>query len=265
MDSSVEVRSPILSTPLSLDLTALDFAVIWQRPYPMKISLKVSERDKHKMYETYQATLHNQDQDTGTCWDDTPLSENLPPLKHSETDTDGWEDFDVPVLYFYGGLLPYVGRCVFSSASTGCSRSWSSPYSRDLLQWPLALPKEGLIDVAVQETASVSSLLRLIGSAPQGGSYWSDKVSERILVPTDLPVPLFPPTLPLTFPSQQHFFKVHAYRVKTPEGGILSIDGEDTQCSDFQVEVHKGMGAFLSPSGRFGVHFNYPAPVASTK
>ena len=218
MDSSVEVRSPIPSAPLSLDLTALDFAVIWQRPYPMKISLKISERDKHKMHETYQATMHNQDQDTEICWDDIPLSERLPPLKHSETDTDGWEDFDVPVLYFYGGLMPYVGRYVFSSASTGCSRSWSSPYSRDLLQWPLALPKEGLIDVAVQETASVLSLLRLIGSAPQGGSYWSDKVSERILVSTGLPVPLFPPNATPNIPLAATFLQGSCLPSQDPRG-----------------------------------------------
>ena len=47
-----------------------------------------------------------------TCWDDLHPSEKLPPLKRSETDTDGWEDFDLPVFYFYGGLIPYVGRYV---------------------------------------------------------------------------------------------------------------------------------------------------------
>jgi len=59
-------------------------------------------------------------------------------------------------------------------------------------------------------------------------------------------------------------FKVHAYRVKTRDTGILSVDGENTPYNDFQVEVHKGMGAFLSPSGRYGVHFDFPAP-SSTK
>ena len=89
---------------------------IWQQPCPIRISLKVSERDKHKMYETYQSAWHKQDNEGKTCWDDLHPSEKLPPLKHSETDTDGWEDFDIPVLYFYGGLIPYVGRCVPLSA-----------------------------------------------------------------------------------------------------------------------------------------------------
>jgi sphingosine kinase len=86
------------------------FAVVRQRPCPIKISLKVAERDKHKMHETYQATWNKQDYDTKTCWDDLTPSEKLPPLRYSEIDTDGWEDFDVPVLYFYGGFMPYVGR-----------------------------------------------------------------------------------------------------------------------------------------------------------
>jgi hypothetical protein len=92
--------------------TPLHFVVIRQRPCPIKISLKVSERDKLKMHENYQSAWHKQDEDRKTCWDDLHPSEKLPPLKHSETDTDGWEDFDIPVLYFYGGLMPYVSQYV---------------------------------------------------------------------------------------------------------------------------------------------------------
>ena len=65
------------------------------------------------MHETYQSAWHTQENNGETCWDDLHPSEKLPPLKHSETDTDGWEDFDLPILYFYGGLIPYVGRYVF--------------------------------------------------------------------------------------------------------------------------------------------------------
>ena len=64
------------------------------------------------MQENYQSAWHKQDEDRKTCWDDLDPSEKLPPLKHSETDTDGWEDIDFPVLYFYSGLLPYASRCV---------------------------------------------------------------------------------------------------------------------------------------------------------
>ena len=114
MGSFVVVRPAISSSPPPLGLTPLRYSVVRQRPCPIRISLKVSERDKHKMYETYQTTRHEQD-DRNTCWDDLPPSEKLPPLRYTEIDTDGWEDFDVPVLYFYGGFMPYVSRWVFLS------------------------------------------------------------------------------------------------------------------------------------------------------
>ena len=152
------------------------FAVIRQRPCPIKISLKVSERDKLKMHESYQSVWHKQDEDRKTCWDDLDLSEKLPPLKHSETDTDGWEDFDIPVLYFYGGLLPYVGQYVTLPTFISGLLPPSSPSVRDLLQWPLVLPNDGLIDIAVQEMASASSLVGQMGIAPRGGQYWTKEV-----------------------------------------------------------------------------------------
>lgn len=108
-DSFAAVRLPISPVLSLLDLTSLCFTVVRQRPCPIQISLKVSERDKLKMHETYQATWDKQD-DTNTCWDNLPSSDKLPPLRYPDTDTDGWEDFDVPVLYFYGGFMPYVGR-----------------------------------------------------------------------------------------------------------------------------------------------------------
>jgi len=39
------------------------------------------------MHEDYQSAWHKRDEDRKTCWDDLDLSEKLPPLKHSETDT----------------------------------------------------------------------------------------------------------------------------------------------------------------------------------
>ena len=89
----------------------LHLAAIWQRPCPIQIPLKVSERDKHKTYEACQSALREQDNDGKTCWNDLHLSEELPPLEHSETDTD------IPVLYFYGGLIPCVSQYVSSSMS----------------------------------------------------------------------------------------------------------------------------------------------------
>ena len=165
----------LVRTPLYRLTSLLRFVVIWQRPCPIKISLKVSERDKLKMHENYLSAWDKQDEDGRTCWDDLHPSEKLPPLKYSETDTDGWEGLDLPVLYFYGGLIPYVGRYV---ANLTFPTLRSSPSTRDLLQWPLALPNNGLIDIAVQETTSASSLISQMDTAPHGGQYWSETVSE---------------------------------------------------------------------------------------
>jgi len=129
------------------------------------------------MHENYQYAYNKQDEDRKTCWDGLDPHEKLPPLKHSETDTDGWEDVDIPVLYFYGGLMPYVGQYVSCLLLFPVLSPWSSPSVRDLLQWPLVLPTDGLIDIAVQEMASASSLVGQLGVASYGGQYWAKTVS----------------------------------------------------------------------------------------
>ena len=127
------------------------------------------------MHETYQATWHKQGTNAKTCWDDLPPSEKLPPLQYSETDTDGWEDIDVPILYFNGGLLQYSSQYAPSSMFAIIV----SPFTRYLLQWPLALPNDGLTDLVVQETTSPASLMGQIRIGPEGGQYWSETVSEQ--------------------------------------------------------------------------------------
>lgn len=140
------------------------------------------------------------------------------------------------------------------------------------------IPNDGSIDITIQEPASALSLVGQMDAAPRGGQYWFKTVSEENSLPfvsSNLMLTRFSPShfFPGHCPEQsswpppwlysllqQHYFKVHAYRVETRAAGVLSVDGEDTPCEDFQVEVHKGMGAFLSPSGRFGVHFDFPAP-----
>ena len=132
------------------------------------------------MNEIYQSAWNKQAEDGTTCWDDLDPSEKLPPLKHSETDTDGWDDIDVPVLYFYGGLMPYVSQCVSLSTFITCF-SLPGPHLsiRDLLQWPVAQPNDGLIDVAIQEMAPTSTLVGQMDTAPRGGQYWTKTVSQE--------------------------------------------------------------------------------------
>lgn len=37
-------------------------------------------------------------------------NKNLPSLKHSQVNSEGWTTFEEPILYVYGGKGPYVGR-----------------------------------------------------------------------------------------------------------------------------------------------------------
>ncbi len=58
---------------------------------------------------------------------------------------------------------------------------------------------------------------------------------------------------------QQHYFKAYAYRVEplSPDG-YLSIDGEEYPHDAFEVEVHQGLGTFLSMYGHYKNEFHRP-------
>lgn len=80
-----------------------------------------------------------------------------------------------------GSCRTPAGRC----SCLAIASVLSSHFIRDLLQWPLALPSDGLIDVVVQEPTSMSSLIGQMGAAPQGAHYWSNTVSEETYSLTD--------------------------------------------------------------------------------
>lgn len=52
------------------------------------------------------------------------------------------------------------------------------------------------------------------------------------------------------------YFKVSAFRIVpkynngTPEGGLISIDGEKAPFAPFQAEVHQGLGLVITKTGR---------------
>ena len=113
----------------------------------------------------YPSTSRRVDEDGKTCWGDLRPPEESPPLKYSKMDTSKWEGIGAPAL------SPYSCR--------RCLAHCSSPSVRDLILWLLALSNDGLIDITIQETTPVSSLLGKIGAAPNGGQYWAKTVSEQ--------------------------------------------------------------------------------------
>ncbi|KAL6300521.1 ATP-NAD kinase-like domain-containing protein [Sparassis latifolia] len=208
--------------------------VIVKRRCPVKLSIKVAEADKHRMVHN----LHNSrskttlrspraeppSPDSGPATPKSPLppmsplpplslpSATLPELQHTDADADGWIAFDKPLVYMYAGKGPYV--------------------SRDLMQFPVSLPDDGLIDIVIQEMTSRRVLLHGMEVAHKGEQYWLES---------------------------QRYLKAQAYRVEPySKKGCLAVDGEAYPFEAFQVEVHQGLATLLSPCGFYKVEFDFP-------
>ncbi|KAH9952236.1 ATP-NAD kinase-like domain-containing protein [Amylocystis lapponica] len=199
--------------------------VLTMNPCPVKLSIKVAESDKDKMVQTMQTSrsggrtrhdarsqLDSVDKsasDTDVA-PDTPSSSHGPPsalpeLQHSAPDAEGWITFEKPLSYVYGGKGPYV--------------------SRELMQFPVSLPDDGLIDVVAQELTTRMAMLQGMDGAEVGRQFWMDT---------------------------QHYYKAYAYRIEPlSPNGLLSIDGEAYPFESFQVEVHQGLATLLSPYGHY--------------
>jgi sphingosine kinase len=182
--------------------------VLAWKPCPVQLSIKVVEQDKAKMVENLEANRTRVNNQQLPSSPEQNFGTSLPPLKYTN-DNEGWITFDKPLCYIYAGQGPYVAR--------------------DLMQFPVSLPDDGLIDVVAQEQSTRRELLGAITGAEKGQPYWLDS---------------------------QHYFKALAYRVKpiSPKG-YVSVDGEAFPFEEFQVEVHKELATFLSPYGRYAAEF----------
>lgn len=187
--------------------------VLANQPCPIAVSIKVAEADKHKLLKAYHSMKESRS--VGDTPSEDPLLPQdedwspLPPIKYSKKDTDGWVDIDLPILFLYAGKAPFA--------------------SNILMQWPMAVANDGLVDVVIQEIVPRIDLVKAMGGAGAGDSF---------------------------FLKTQHYFKAQAYRVRTLGRGNLSLDGEEFPFKDFEVEVHQGMGAFLSPFGHYPAEFH---------
>lgn len=140
---------------------------------------------------------------------DSSWPRSLLPAEHGELgsqngggvlDPSQWYRLDAPISALYAGKIPYV--------------------SRDLLQFPFALPSDGCVDLALQlQFGGRAAKLRAISGAETG-------------------IVVYDPALA--------YLKCEAYRVvprlaaghkRLKNGGLLSIDGESKPYRPFQVEV----------------------------
>lgn len=139
-------------------------SVLKNKACPVKVSIKVAESNKMNMLNDYQVSmakvkeslkhrpLHSDVDSSGNPHTEGDLDHvalsSLPELTRSGPDGEGWITIDKPLLYVYAGQGPYA--------------------SPDLMQFPVSVPNDGLIDIAVQAVVSatrcsLSALLISIG------------------------------------------------------------------------------------------------------
>ena len=138
--------------------------------HPLKVSIKVVDSDKRKMVRDMQAgraqaqaahaaldtpdaeppkaqSLSQQQQQQEQTAEASngeqqhqAESTGLPELKFADADVDddGWVTFDRPLMYLFAGKGPFVGP--------------------DVVQFPVSLPTDGLIDVTLQDRVRLAFL-----------------------------------------------------------------------------------------------------------
>jgi len=183
------------------------------KPCPVTLYIKVAEQDKYTMLEAWKSQRSSKSNGL-VAESNIKESTPIPPLTQPIDEKDGWITFDKPTLSIYAGKGPYVGR--------------------DLMLFPVSLPEDGMIDIAIHEHTSRVEMLKAMDGAPIGQPFWLDSL---------------------------HYFKASAYRVKPHKPqGYLSVDGEAFPFEDFQVEVLKGLGTFMSPYGHYAAEFSGKKP-----
>lgn len=250
--------------------------VVKFKPCPVQLSLKIAENDKDKMAET---VISSQSSVNTIVTSPEPVeldegdNKQLPSLKHSHVDSEGWTTFEEPILYVYGGKGPYVGRYLRFDLSF---RSQLTTFHSDFMAFPVSLPNDGLVDVmAMARVMNISyhdhhltlNTLVVFQNRRCCCHGWRTK-RRRLLAPPRMSFSFRDKASnhPTFLLSKIHYVKAHAYRIKPLEKrGYLSVDGEPYPFEEFHVEVHEGLGAFLSPYGHYAARFEPRKPTSATQ
>ncbi|KAF8319418.1 hypothetical protein DL93DRAFT_2178850 [Clavulina sp. PMI_390] len=185
-----------------------------RKPSPIDLFVKVAKSDKEELVkdliEHSSASGKPASQalptETNTPGADVPEDTSLPQDQFINEDTTSgdWIQFDKPMIYVYGGMMPYVAA--------------------DLMQFPMATPAQGVVDLVVQEMVSRGTMVSAMDGAEHGKQFW--------------------------MPSQV-YYKAKAFKVTPKAGskGFISIDGEAFPWGEIYVEVHKGLMHTLTLNG----------------
>ncbi|KAJ9094054.1 hypothetical protein QFC21_006155 [Naganishia friedmannii] len=186
------------------------------------LHLKVVNGDKALMIKQSTAHRERQRSQTNTTGDSQTEAVVIPPPRNLDPNDDwvtitsgetkrmtlrdlekaNWKQGD-GIWYIYTGMQPFV--------------------SRDLMQFPVAIPGEGLIDVVVQSTISRTQALSSIDGGPEGKPFHLDSM---------------------------HYYKVSAYILEPLEkGDLLSLDGEAIPFERITVEMIPKMATTMTLTG----------------
>ncbi|KAI0306447.1 ATP-NAD kinase-like domain-containing protein [Multifurca ochricompacta] len=189
--------------------------ILTRKTYRFKISVKIEAADKVAMVEALRKHTSSVPNHKPPPAEQTATT-LLPPLQYAN-DYDGWTTFEGPILFLYSGKGPYV--------------------SRDLMQFPVSVPNDGMVDIVIQGSISRAAMWRSLDGAEKGAAYWRDSAL---------------------------YLKASAYRLEPlQEDGNLSIDGERFPFREYHAEVHRGLATLLSMSGRYAVDFTLGPPIPS--
>ncbi|TIB82183.1 hypothetical protein E3Q22_00527 [Wallemia mellicola] len=177
-------------------------SLIKNAPCNCEVYVNVEEDNKHEMIKC----LRERKLDDPIS---VPETDTFPPVKYKNGPEDDWVKISDDICYIYAGQVPWV--------------------SRTFKQFPVALPDDGYIDVAVQLNVSRRHKLLAMEGAENGAMFFDDSLK---------------------------YYKAKAYHVNPiNKNQYLAVDGEQLPPSPFTVEVLPSMGRLISPFNSWNNQF----------
>ncbi|TIA72521.1 hypothetical protein E3P92_02180 [Wallemia ichthyophaga] len=169
-------------------------SLFWNAPCPCEIYIKVEEDNKDEMIKL----LHEKRLEKPFS---LPEYTQIPPVTYKNGPQQDWIKISDDVFYLYAGQVPWV--------------------SKDLKQFPVSMPNDGFIDVAVQLNVSRMHKLKAMDGAEHGAMFFDDSLK---------------------------YYKAKAYHFNPLDNsGYLAADGEQIPLLPFTVEVLPSLGRLISP------------------
>ena len=190
-------------------------SLVFNNPIDCELYVKVDNDNKFDMISNLRKinNLNNTNDDTENSNNDvdnkgTTNDGKLFEIKYTCAQPD-WLKISDDISYIYAGQVPWV--------------------SRDLKQFPVALPNDGYIDIAIQSNVSRTHKLMSINGAENASFFFDNSLT---------------------------YIKSTAYHlIPKSTNTYISIDGENVPLKPYTCEVHKGLANVLSPFNTWNNQF----------